>query len=133
MSAAMTPSNDPVRTRRAPRLESAMKQIAAGIVLALALCAPAGATSVSSVKITRLGVNSTAWVTLTTTTTPAAGCRTSTTEYYTFDAGTDKGRAQLMTALVAYSTQGLVSISGTGTCSLVNGFQVENVSSLTIF
>lgn len=110
-----------------------MKQLAVGLLLGLALCAPAGATSVSSVKINRLGVNSVAWVTLTTTTAPAAGCRTSSTEYYAFDAGTDKGRAQLMTALVAYSTQGLVSISGTGTCSLVNGFQVENVSSLTIF
>jgi hypothetical protein len=110
-----------------------MKQLIAGLVLGCALCAPAGATSVSSAKVTRLGVNSVAWVTLTTTITPSAGCRTSSTEYYAFDAGTDKGRAQLMTALVAYSTQGLISISGTGTCSLVNGFQVENVSSLTIF
>ena len=110
-----------------------MKHAIAGLVLGLLACAPAGATSVSNVKINRLGVNSTAFVTLTTAVAPIAGCRTSSVEYYTFDAGTDKGRAQLMTALVAYSTQSLVNISGTGTCSLVNGFQVENLSSLTIF
>jgi hypothetical protein len=130
----MNPTNSPaIRTSRTSRRESVMKRLYAGLVLGLLLSAPAGATSVSNVKINRLGVNATAFVTLTTTVAPSAGCRTSSTEYYTFDAGTDKGRAQLMTALVAYSTQSLVNISGTGTCSLVNGFQVENVSSLTIF
>ena len=99
----------------------------------LAIALPADATSVSNTKIDRLTIGSNGQATITTALVPAAGCRTNASEYYVFDASTDRGRSQLMAALVAFSTQSLVNVSGTGTCTTVSGTQVENLSQLTVF
>ncbi len=95
---------------------------------------PAAATSVSNTKIDRLTIGSNGMTTITTALAPGAGCRTvGSIEYYVFDASTDRGRSQLMAALVAFSTQSLVNVSGTGTCIAVGALQVESLSQLTVF
>jgi hypothetical protein len=124
----------PCRERAiATSVETVMIRRIAALIVLLAVALPAGATAVSNTKIDRLTVNSSGQATITTAIVPSAGCRTNSTEYYVFDASTDRGRSQLMAALVAFSTQSLVNVSGTGACITVGGTQVENLSQLTLF
>jgi len=92
----------------------------------------ASATSVAGAKISRVRFEDNGFVAVTSTIVPGAGCRTATNEHYTFDGRTDLGRARFTAALVAFASQALVDISGTGTCTPLSTGLSENLTSITV-
>ncbi len=96
------------------------------------LAADASAVTVTGAKIARVRVNDQGIFSIDTTI-DQTGCRTTTTENYIFDGKTDQGRLLFTSAIVAFATQSLVDVNGSGSCIAgIAGGLSENMTGLTI-
>lgn len=108
--------------------------------LALTIALPAGATSVTTVKITRIRRAATSGDVFVQVSVPPSTLDCASTfavnETYVFDGDTSTGRILDALLLAAYSANKFVDIAGTGTCRVygVSPFfsRFENVQSATI-